>query len=111
MFFEQFERERLVALGERAVAHHVREHDGREFALLAGFGRHERIKPDRARNEMANTPTLYPLSPNVTQSPDSFGQRGLTKALENRSVWATIRHDSEFLAAAGSRLGLTSSSK
>jgi len=34
MFFEQFESELIVALGQRAVAHHVREHDGGEFPLL-----------------------------------------------------------------------------
>jgi len=32
--------------------------------------------------------------------PDSFGQRGFTKALEIDPVWATIRHDSEFLTTA-----------
>src|SRR5207237_10325353 len=84
MFLQQFLRKLVVALRERAVAHHVCEHDGREFALLAVFGRHERIKPDRARNEMANTPTLYPLSPIVTQSPDSFGHRGFI----NGADWA-----------------------
>src|SRR6185503_1555164 len=35
MFFEQLQRERLVALRQRAVAHHVRKHDG---GKLAGFG-------------------------------------------------------------------------
>ena len=34
MFFEQLQRERLVALRQRAVAHHVREHDGGELALF-----------------------------------------------------------------------------
>jgi hypothetical protein len=70
----------------------VGKHDGGKFALLAVFRRHERIKPDHVQNEMANTPTLYPLSPIVTHSPDSFGQRGFTKALEH-PVWDTIRHD------------------
>jgi hypothetical protein len=54
MFFEQFKRELLVVLGERAVANHVREHDGGELALLGIFRRHEQIKPERARNETAN---------------------------------------------------------
>jgi hypothetical protein len=34
MFFEQLLPELLVALGKRAVAHHVGEHDGGEFPLL-----------------------------------------------------------------------------
>lgn len=33
MFFQQFESESIVALGQRAVAHHVCEHDGGEFPL------------------------------------------------------------------------------
>ena len=41
IFGQQFERERLVALGERAVAHHVREHDGGQLTLLGVFGRHK----------------------------------------------------------------------
>ena len=51
MFLEQFLRELLVALGQRAVAHHVREHDGGELALLGVFGRHERIKAESGRKE------------------------------------------------------------
>src|SRR5207248_7254503 len=72
VFLQQFQRQLVVTLRQCAVAHHVGKHNGREFALLAVLERHERIKPDRARNEMANTPTLYPLSPVVTQSPDSL---------------------------------------
>ena len=51
MFFEQFESESIVALCQRAVAHHVSEHDGGELALLGVLGRHERIKAETARNE------------------------------------------------------------
>src|SRR6185436_14256545 len=51
VFFEQFESEPIVALGQRAVAHHVGEHDGGEFPLLFVLGRHERIKAETARNE------------------------------------------------------------
>ena len=36
MFLEQLLRELLVALGKRAVAHHVGEHDRGEFALFVG---------------------------------------------------------------------------
>ena len=52
MFFEQLEGEPVVALRQRAVTHHVGEHDGGEFTLFDLFGRHERIKPDRL--EIAN---------------------------------------------------------
>ena len=34
MFFEQLERELVVALRERAVAHHVGKHDRGELALF-----------------------------------------------------------------------------
>ena len=44
MFFEQFESESIVALGQRAVAHHVSEHDGGEFPLLCVLGRHSALK-------------------------------------------------------------------
>ena len=54
MFFEQLEGEPVVALRQRAVTHHVGEHDGGEFALLGTFGIHQWIKSDRARNETAN---------------------------------------------------------
>jgi len=54
MFFEQLEAELVVALGQRAVAHHVGEHNGGELALLGVFGRHERIKSETAQNETAN---------------------------------------------------------
>ena len=51
MFFEQFESESIVALGQGAVAHHVSEHDGSEFPLLCVLGRHERTKAETALNE------------------------------------------------------------
>jgi len=51
VFFEQFESESIVALGQGAVAHHVSEHDGSEFPLLCVLGRHERTKAETARNE------------------------------------------------------------
>jgi hypothetical protein len=51
VFFEQFESEPIVALGQGAVAHHVSEHDGGEFPLLCVPGRHERTKAETARNE------------------------------------------------------------
>ena len=44
IFGDQFQRERLVALGERAVTHHVGEHDGGELALLGVFRRHSSIR-------------------------------------------------------------------
>src|ERR1700731_1959103 len=44
MFFQQFEREGFVALRHRAVADHVREQDGGEFALL-GVGAHRSVNP------------------------------------------------------------------
>jgi hypothetical protein len=34
MFLEQLERERFVALRERAVAHHVGNHESRQLALF-----------------------------------------------------------------------------
>ena len=34
MFFQQLYRERFVALGQRAVTDHVREHDGGKLALF-----------------------------------------------------------------------------
>ena len=34
VFFEQLERELVVALCRRPVAHHVGEHDGGQFALF-----------------------------------------------------------------------------
>ena len=79
MFLQQFERKFIVALRQSAVAHHVGKHDGREFALLAVFGRHERIKPDRARNEMVNTPT-----------PSAFANRHSVARL----FWAARFHQS-----------------
>ena len=36
MFFEQFEGKLIVTLSQRAVTHHVGEHDGRQFTLFAG---------------------------------------------------------------------------
>ena len=44
VFFEQFESEPIVALGQGAVAHHVSEHDGGEFPLLCVLGRHSALK-------------------------------------------------------------------
>src|SRR5438309_1085605 len=35
MFLQQFQRELVVALCERAIAHHVGKHNGREFPLLS----------------------------------------------------------------------------
>src|SRR5213593_468753 len=55
MFFEQFESESIVALGQGAVAHHVSEHDGSEFPLLCVLGRHERTKAETARNETGDS--------------------------------------------------------
>ena len=57
MFFKQLQRERLVALGERAVAHHVREHDGGELALFGVIRGHGRIRPQPGGNETSNLPT------------------------------------------------------
>src|SRR4029077_4768035 len=54
MLFQQLERELVVALGQRAVAHHIGKHDGSEFALLDTFGPHQWIKSDPAGNETAN---------------------------------------------------------
>ena len=53
MLLKQLLRKVLVALGKRAVAHHVREHDGGEFALLGVVSGHGRIRPDRRRKETA----------------------------------------------------------
>jgi hypothetical protein len=50
MFFQQLERELIVALRQRAVAHHVGKHDGRELALLTRIRGHARIKSDRVPN-------------------------------------------------------------
>ena len=44
MFFEQFESESIVALGQGAVARHVSEHDGGEFPLLCVPGGHSALK-------------------------------------------------------------------
>jgi len=46
MFFQQFQRERFLALRQRAIAHHVREHDRGELALFGVFERHEWIKTE-----------------------------------------------------------------
>src|SRR6266446_2936727 len=51
MFLEQLQRKRLVPLRQRAIAHHVREHDRGQLALFGVFGRHERIKSDCAKKE------------------------------------------------------------
>jgi len=37
MFLQQFLGKLLIALAERAVAHHVGEHDRREFSLFPGI--------------------------------------------------------------------------
>ena len=50
------QRERFVALEERAVAHRVGEHDGGELALFGVFERHEGIKPECARKETTDLP-------------------------------------------------------
>ncbi len=39
MLLQQFQRKFIIALRQRAVAHHVGEHDGGEFALF-GVGAH-----------------------------------------------------------------------
>ena len=52
MFFEQLQGEPIVALRQRAVTHHVGEHDGGQFALFDVLGGHARIKPERL--EIAN---------------------------------------------------------
>ena len=54
MFLEQFERQFVVALGKRAIAHHVREHDGGELSVLSVFGDHDNIKSNHRENEMRN---------------------------------------------------------
>ena len=56
MFFKQLQRKPVVTLRQRAVAHHVGEHDRGQFALFDIFGRHERIKPECVRKEMTNLP-------------------------------------------------------
>ena len=56
MVLEQLLRELLVALGERAVAHHVGEHDGGQLALFGVFGGHRRIQPDCAGKETTDRP-------------------------------------------------------
>src|SRR5882724_11037945 len=56
MFFKQLQRKPVVTLRQRAVTHHVGEHDGGQFALFDVFGRHERIKPERVRKEIPNLP-------------------------------------------------------
>jgi len=43
MLFEQFQRELLVPLRVRGVAHHVGEHDGGEFAVLGSGIRHKEL--------------------------------------------------------------------
>ena len=58
MLFQQLEREFIVALGQRAVAHHVGEHDGRELAFFGLLYRHRWIKSEPA--EM--TPPIGPIS-------------------------------------------------
>src|SRR3954451_9113934 len=52
VFFQQFDSELIVTLGQGTVAHHVSEHDGGKFPLLCVLGRHERTKAETARNEM-----------------------------------------------------------
>src|SRR5947208_7892716 len=44
MFLQQFQRGGLIALSQRTVAHHVREHDGGELALFGGFVKHDWIE-------------------------------------------------------------------
>ena len=43
LLVEQFERERFVPLRQRAVAHHVRKHDGRQPSVLLHFFSHQVI--------------------------------------------------------------------
>jgi hypothetical protein len=56
VFFEQFESEPIVALGQGAVAHHVSEHDGGEFPLFCVLGGHNALKqrlPGMKRNSQS----------------------------------------------------------
>ncbi len=52
MLLQQLQRERLVPLRQRAVAHHVGEHNGGEFAVLGVLRGHGRIKPELRRKEI-----------------------------------------------------------
>ena len=74
---EQLQRQRLVMLGECAVAHHVGEHDGGQLALLGVFRRHGRIKPDRARKETTDRPVR--TKPNCGRQVDGKSDRRPTK--------------------------------
>jgi hypothetical protein len=44
VFVQDFQRERLVALGHRRIAHDVREHYGREPALFCALGCHKSLR-------------------------------------------------------------------
>ncbi len=92
MFFEQFESESIVALGQGAVAHHVSEHDGSEFPLLCVLGRHERTKAEPARNETANSPNGLAAFAN----PAWVGQGGAVRRSATDTMWKTIHNHPEF---------------
>jgi hypothetical protein len=92
MFFEQFESESIVALGQGAVAHHVSEHDGSEFPLLGVLGRHERTKAETAWNETANSPNGLGAFAN----PAWVGQGGPVRRSATDTMWKTIHNHPKF---------------
>src|SRR5713101_6744752 len=94
MFFKQLQRKPVVTLRQRAVAHHVGEHDGGQFALFDVFGRHERIKPERVRKEMTNLPRsvyLLHLSVDLQLGADACDAKALSEQCTNIPNWeATV---------------------
>src|SRR5713101_2994968 len=90
MFFKQLQRKPVVTLRQRAVAHHVGEHDGGQFALFDVFGRHERIKPERVRKEMTNLPRsvyLLHLSVDLQLGADACDAKALSEQCTNIPNW------------------------
>jgi hypothetical protein len=57
VFLEQLQRQPLVALRQRAVAHHVREHDRGEPAVFEPFDSHlSRHQPDDRSSRLTLPP-------------------------------------------------------
>ena len=92
MFFEQFESESIVSLGQGAVAHHVSEHDGSEFPLLCVLGRHERTKAETVRNETGEFVKRF----GRFRNPAWVGQGGAVRRSATDTMWKTIRNHPEF---------------
>jgi hypothetical protein len=73
VFPQQLQRERLIALSERAVSHHVGEHDGGQPAMFGASRRHLRIKPDGAAKETTDqTSGGWELAPTTRGNTGEF---------------------------------------